>query len=309
MPADRPLLIVNPRSGAGLSEASWARMAGAIAQGLGPFDTRMTERPGHARHIAEEEARAGRALVVAVGGDGTLNEVVNGLMAVEAREGTQLGLIPRGTGGDFRRTIDGPQDMAGAAKRIAEAKGVKVDVGRVAYVNHDGQPAHCHFINVSSFGFSAAVAEKANRSSKKLGPKAAFLGATVKTLLGHDNAEVQVSVDDEPPLRRTVMLGAIGNGKYFGGGMKICPEATLNSGKLNVVLVGDLGVAEVATKIHRLYAGTHLSIDRVEARSAQQVSVAPVDEEVQVLLEVDGETPGRLPARWEILPGALTMRI
>ncbi len=309
MHQDKPLLIVNPRSGAGLSEAAWARMARAIADGLGAFDTRMTECAGHAQDIAENAARQGRALVVAVGGDGTLNEVVNGLMAAGAPDSTELALIPRGTGGDFCRTINGSKNVGEAAKHIHDTKAVAVDVGLVKFINADDQPLQRHFINVSSFGFSAAVANRANQASKKLGAKAAFLGATVRTLLGYDNVEVQISVNNETPVRRTVMMGAIGNGKYFGGGMKICPTATLNSGRLELVIVGDLGLGTVATKIHRLYNGSHLSIERIESRSAQQVHIAPVDPLCKPLIEVDGETPGTLPATWQVLPGALRMRV
>lgn len=305
----RPLLIVNPRSGGGLSESAWARLAGAIAGGLGAFDTRMTEAAGHATVIAREETAQGRGLIVAVGGDGTLNEIVNGVMAAGAPTTTHVALLPRGTGGDFRRTIEVPEDLTKAARHVCDAQPVRVDVGLVHYVAHDGQPAQRHFINVSSFGFSAAVANKANASSKKLGGKAAFLGATVRTLISHDNVDVEVCADGNNRLRRTVMLGAVGNGKFFGGGMRICPAATLNSGTFQLVLVGDLGLGAVATKIHRLYDGTHLSIEQVEDHAARTIEVRPVDENRHVLLEVDGETPGRLPARWEILPGALTMRV
>lgn len=302
-----PLLIVNPRSGGGLSEAAWARAARAIAEGLGPFEARMTERAHHARTLAADAARAGKRLVIAVGGDGTLNEVVNGLMDAGAPEETAFALIPRGTGGDFRRTIDGAEDLCEAARRIREGTRRKIDVGRVRYKGDDGLDHTCHFLNVSSFGFSAAVANRANRSSKRLGPRAAFLGATVRTLLGHDNVEVEVTLDEGESRRRTCLLGAVGNGRYFGGGMKICPEAQLDSGHFQVVLVGDLGVGTIATRIHRLYAGTHLSIDQIEHATARRIHVTPLAPDGQIRLEVDGETPGFLPATWEILPGALNL--
>ena len=308
MATNRPLLIVNPRSGGGLSEAQWARLAGPIAQGLGAFDTVHTERPGHARGIARQAATQGRRLVVAVGGDGTLNEVVNGLMDAGAPRTTELALLPRGTGGDFRRTIDLPADLAKASAYLAKAPGRPIDVGLVHFTDHQGATASRHFINVSSFGFSAAVANKANESNKKLGARAAFLGATLRTVIGYDNLDVQIAVDGAAPVRRTVLLGAVGNGRYFGGGMKICPEATLDSGRLNLVVVGDLGLGSIATKIHRLYAGTHLSIKRIEGRNAQRVHVASATER-NAPVEVDGETPGTLPATWEIIPGALLMRL
>ncbi|MDX2021474.1 MAG: diacylglycerol kinase family lipid kinase [Deltaproteobacteria bacterium] len=308
MALDRPLLIVNPRSGGGLSESRWARLAGAVAEGLGPFDTQMTERPDHAQELAREAALAGRHLVVAVGGDGTLNEVVNGLMAAGAPRTTEVALLPRGTGGDFRRTLDLPHDFTKAGRRIAQSQAKPVDVGLVKYVDHSGQPASRYFVNVSSFGFSASVASKANASSKKLGARSAFLGATVRTVFGYSNLDVQVSIDDAAPLRRTVLLGAIGNGRFFGGGMKICPDAVLDSGSLQFVVVGDLGLGAIATKIHRLYDGTHLKIDRVDGRQIRCVSVAPAEGQAAAPVEVDGETPGTLPATWEVIPAALMLR-
>ena len=309
MHPDKPLLIVNPRSGAGLSQAAWARLAGAISEGLGPFDTRMTERPGHAQDIAEAAARERRQLVVAVGGDGTLNEVVNGLMAAGAPKNTELALIPRGTGGDFRRTIEGSKDAVEAARHIRDAPAVAIDVGLIHFVDAEGRSAQRHFVNVSSFGFSAQVAHKANRSSKQMGAKAAFLGATVRTLIGHSNIDVQIAANGGEPVRRTVMLGAIGNGQYFGGGMRICPNAKLNSGAFEFVVVGDLTLATVATKIHRLYNGSHLSIDRIDSRSVHTLRVDPIDHAERIFIEVDGETAGYLPASWQVVPSALHMRL
>ena len=309
MAPDRPLLIVNPRSGGGLSESRWARLAGAVAEGLGPFDTQLTQPPDHARELAYEAAQAGRRLVVAVGGDGTLNEVVNGLMEAGQGPTTEVAILPRGTGGDFRRTLDFPSDFTTAARRIAQSQAKAIDVGRVTYVDHNGQAASRYFVNVSSFGFSASVASKANGSSKKLGARSAFLGATVRTMFGYSNLDVQVSIDDDEPLRRTVMLGAVGNGRFFGGGMKICPDAVLDSGSLQFVVVGDLGLGAIATKIHRLYGGTHLDIDRVDGRQIKRVTVAPAEGQAAAPVEVDGETPGTLPATWEVIPAALRLRV
>jgi len=309
MASDRPLLIVNPRSGGGLSQSKWASLAGAIAKGLGAFDTRMTEHQNHAQQIAREAALEGRHLVVAVGGDGTLNEVVNGLMEAGAPATTELALLPRGTGGDFRRTIGFPEDLVKASHHIALAKAGAVDVGLVHYTAENGGQVSRHFINVSSFGFSAAVAQKANASTKRLGARVAFLGATARTVFTYDKVDVEITMDDAQPVRRTVLLGALGNGRFFGGGMKICPEAMLNNGSLHLVVVGDVSLPSLGLNLHRLYSGTHLSIARVEHQHPKRVHIAPSTGQKPVTIEVDGETPGTLPATWEILPGALMMRI
>jgi diacylglycerol kinase (ATP) len=303
----KPVVIVNPRSGGGLSDKRWAKLVGPISDGLGPFDTRFTEARGDGRRISREEAQAGRPLVIALGGDGTISEVADGLL--DAGGGPALGIIPRGTGGDFRRALDLPQDLGAAARLIRDGQLRTIDAGRVTFTGHDGQPITQHFVNVASFGFSSDVATRANGSSKRLGAKVAFLGATLKSLAVYQNTEIEVAVDGGPRKRLTVLLGAVGNGRFFGGGMKICPEAVLDNGRLDLVTVGDLGRFEVLAKIHRIFSGTHLSIPEVQSARVRTVEVWPADPAQEIPLEVDGETPGRLPAKFEVVPGALKLRL
>ncbi len=307
---DRPLVIVNPTAGGGISQKKWARMVGAVSAGLGELEVCFTEAPGHATDIAREAARGGRRLVVALGGDGTISEVVGGLLS--ARESgagdTELGIIPRGTGGDFRRSLDLPLDVATAAQHIRDRPAHLIDAGRVLFSAPGGGTAARYFVNVASFGFSSAVAARANSSSKALGAKFAFLGATVKTLVAYQNTEVMLEVDGAPPIRRTLMLAAIGNGRYFGGGMKICPDAKLDSGRLSLVTVGDLGKMKVLANLSRLFTGTHLTLDDVFATPVNSVRATPVQPEQVIPVEIDGETPGKLPATFEVIPRALRVR-
>ena len=303
---DKPVVIVNPRSGGGLSEKRWAAVLGPLTDGLGVFDTRFTEAAGHARSIAHEESKAGRKLVVAMGGDGTISEVADGL--VTAGGDSEMGVIPRGTGGDFRRTLGIENELFAAAERVRKSVPRRVDVGRIRYLTHDGLETTRHFINVASFGFSSVVAQRANDSSKRLGGRLSFLSAVVRSLLTYENAEVTVTVDGGEARRMTVLLTAVGNGRFFGGGMKICPEAKLDDGSFDLVSVGDLGRLEVLAKIHRIYSGDHLSMKEVRSVRCRHLRVAPVEPGAKIPVEVDGETPGRLPASFEILQGALRLR-
>jgi YegS/Rv2252/BmrU family lipid kinase len=304
----RPLVIVNPRSGGGLSESRWARLVGGLTDGLGPFDAVFTKAPRDATAIARREAEAGRKLIVAFGGDGTISETANGILDAGAGATTELGIIPRGTGGDMRRTLELPRDLAEAARHLRDAPARPIDAGRVTYVAHDGTTQTRHFVNVSSFGYSSAVARLANSSTKRFGAKMAFVGAAVRTLLTFDNTDVWLTVDDGPRERRRIMLTAVGNGRYFGGGMKICPNAKLDSGTLDVVIVGDFTKGDVVTKGSRLYDGSHLSLELVKNVAARKLVVAPVEADELIPLELDGETPGHLPATYEVLPGALRLR-
>jgi len=248
--------------------------------------------------------------VVAFGGDGTVSEVAGGLL--EAREAgaaaTELGVISRGTGGDFRRMLELPTDLTEAARHVRERPAHVVDAGRVTFTTADGGTASRYFVNVASFGFSSAVAARANHTSKAFGGKMAYLSATVRTLLAHENTEVLLEIDGQPAVRRTVMLTAVGKGRYFGGGMKITPEATLDSGRFFIVTIGDFSKMKVVKNLSRLYEGTHLTLDDVHTASARTLRASPVDTGAAIPVELDGETPGRLPATFEVLPGALRIR-
>ena len=302
----RPVVIVNPRSGGGLSQRRWAALVGPLTDGLGPFDVRFTEAKGDGRRIAHEEAAAGRCLIVAMGGDGTTSEVADGILA--AGGAAEMGIIPRGTGGDFRRTLDLHHDLAKAAHHVRETPARRVDAGHVSFVADDGSQASRHFVNVVSFGFSSDVARRANESSKRLGGRVAFLTATVRSLVGYDSVDVVISIEDQPEQRVSVLLAAVGNGRFFGGGMKICPEALLDDGFLDLVTVGNLGRAGVMANIHRIYSGNHLTMKEVQGTRVRRLRVAPADRGAKIPLEVDGETPGHLPASFELLPGALRIR-
>jgi YegS/Rv2252/BmrU family lipid kinase len=303
---DKPVVIVNPRSGAGLSEKRWAGVIGPLTDGLGAFDTRFTETQGHARAIAHEEASAGRKLVVAMGGDGTISEVADGIVA--AGGDAELGIIPRGTGGDFRRTLGIENQLFAAAEHVRKAKARKIDVGRISFVAHDGTESSRHFVNIASFGFSSTVAKRANDGSKRLGGRLSFLSAVVRSLATYDNAEVMVAVDGGEARRMTLLLAAVGNGRFFGGGMKVCPEAILDDGHFDLVTVGDLGRLELLGKIHRIYSGDHLSMNEVQSVRCRRLRASPADALEEILVDIDGETPGRLPASVEILEGALRLR-
>ena len=301
-----PVVIVNPRSGGGLSQRRWAALLGPLTDGLGPVDVRFTEARADGRRIAREEATTGRGLIVAMGGDGTISEVADGIL--DAGGKSELGIIPRGTGGDFRRSLDLDYDIGRAARRIRETPARLIDAGRVSFVADDGSQAERHFVNIVSFGFSSDVARQANASSKRLGGRMAFLSATVRSLVSYDHVDVVLSVDDQPERRMSVLLAAIGNGRFFGGGMRICPEALLDDGLFDLVTVGNLGRVGVMANIHRIYSGHHLTMKEVQGTRLRRLKVAPADGAAKIPLEVDGETPGHLPASFELLRGALRVR-
>jgi diacylglycerol kinase (ATP) len=237
-----------------------------------------------------------------VGGDGTVNEVANGLLEAES---TELAVIPRGTGVDFPRTYGIPRRLEDAVA-VARGGGVReIDVGRVGYRTWGGAAAASHFVNIASAGMSGAIAKRTNESTKALGGKLSYLWATFAVFARWQHAEMRVSVGDE--IRGGRMLDVmVANGRFLAGGMMITPDAEPDDGIFDVLLIGDLTKAELVRVTPKLYRGTHLPHPKAELLRGSSVSV---DADVALPIELDGEQPGTTPARFEVLPRALRLRV
>jgi YegS/Rv2252/BmrU family lipid kinase len=242
-------------------------------------------------------------LLVVVGGDGALNEVANGLAGLD--DAPTVALIPRGTGGDFGRTFGIPHDVAAAARIALRGETQAIDLGRVTYRAWDGHEAEAVFANVASAGMSGAIAQRANDTSKALGAKASYLWATFAVFTGWSAIETRLVVDGE--IRSGRMFDVVvANGRYFGGGMKMCPQAEPDDGLLDVVTIGDLSKRDLVLTMPKIYRGTHLPHPKAEALRGRVVTV---ETEEPVPVQLDGEQPGTTPTRFEVLPGALRLRV
>jgi YegS/Rv2252/BmrU family lipid kinase len=307
-----PLVIVNPASAGGATGRAWPRVASEMRSHFGAFAVAFTERGGGAADIAEREARGGRGFIIACGGDGTISEVANGILRAGA--GAELGVLPSGTGGDFRRTLGVPARAADAARHLREGGTRPVDAGRVTFANVRGEEESRFFVNVASFGMGGDVIRRVKSreglpagAAWLLGGKAAFAAAALRAALTFEKPAVRVSLDGGPQSRMTVANFCVANARYFGGGMKIAPDALVDDGLFDVVAVGDVSALKVLANSYRLYLGTHLGMSEVNHARARRVSArAATGEEVK--LEVDGELVGRLPAEFEVLPQALRVR-
>jgi len=309
--SELPLVIVNPASAGGATGDAWPSLAVALRTHFGPFKVAFTERGGDAAGIAEREARDGR-LVIACGGDGTVNETANGVLRSGAK--AELGLLPSGTGGDFRRTLGVPVRAAEAARALREGRTKVLDVGRVRFVRDDGAEGERFFLNVASFGMGGDVIRRVKErrglpagASRLLGGRLAFAAATLQSTLAFRKPTVRVSVDGGRELSLTVSNFCVANARYFGGGMKVAPHALLDDGLFDLVSIGDMSAAAILANSYRLYLGTHLGLRQVGHALARRVTARPSSDEA-VKLEVDGELVGRLPAEFEILPSALRVR-
>jgi diacylglycerol kinase (ATP) len=239
---------------------------------------------------------------VVVGGDGSVNEVANG---IAGRAGVELAVIARGTGWDFVRTYGIPRDLDRAVAVAKEGRVREIDAGRVTYRSWAGHDAEAYFANIASAGMSGAIAQRANETSKALGGKASYLWATLAVFARWQVSEVRVSVDDEARSGRMHDV-VVANGRYFAGGMMICPDASPDDGRFDVLLIGDLTKRDLLMTLPKTYRGKHLPHPKAELLRGSTVTI---DAPEPLPIELDGEQPGTTPARFEVVPRALRVRV
>jgi diacylglycerol kinase (ATP) len=262
----------------------------------------LSQAPGELTTLARRAADGGAELLVVVGGDGSVNEVANG---IAGRDGVELAVIPRGTGWDFARSLGLPHNPGRAIDTALHGHARTIDLGRVTYRRWSGGEEQRSFVNVASVGMSGAIAQRANDTSKALGGKASYVWATFAVFSRWSNSEVTVSVDAET--RRARMHDVVvANGPYFGGGMKICPDADAADGTFDVLLIGDLTKRDLLLTLPKTFRGKHLPHPKAELLRGTEVSV---DAPEPLPLQLDGEQPGTTPAEFEVVPRALRVRV
>lgn len=309
----RTLVIVNPVGGNGRVGRSWPELRAALDRVLDRWDNQFTLGPGDATRIAREAVGEGYEMIVSVGGDGTMNEIVDGLVTMnDAGEPKVLNPemivspVRLGTGGDFARLLGLPVHLPEAVAHLAKPETAPVDLGMVSFYRPDGSRAHRAFLNIASFGLSGVIDNRVNNTSKALGGRVSFFLGLSQSRLTYRPQQVRVTVDGTEFYQGPIVTVACANGQYFGGGMHFAPEAKLDDGLFDIVIQTRSGLREVAS-ITDLYQGRILSWPSVLHTRGKVVEAAPLSHE-QVLLDVDGEQPGALPARFVNLPGALRLK-
>ena len=308
-----PLVIVNPKSAGGATNERWSQAASDMRAHFGAFQVAFTKRQGDGIKLAKRGAEAGRKFIIACGGDGTINEVANGIL--ESGRPVELGVLPSGTGGDFRRTLGMPTNAREAANALRGGVTKTIDAGRVTFYNHDGKQISRYFLNVSSFGLSASIISRVKTSSSldwlpvdAFRGKASFVLSTLQEVLDLGYITVRVRVDDGQEKSLNTINFCVANSRFFGGGMKIAPDARLNDGFFDVVNIGDIKTAKIILNAYKFYNGSHLELSEVKSTLARRIEVTPINNQT-VFIETDGELPGRLPAIFEIVPNALQVRV
>ena len=305
MTRDGVVFVVNPASANGSTGRRWPEIARRAATAGLEGDALISTRAGEVADLTAQAAGDGARLIVAVGGDGTVFEAVNGLMRAGAGTEVELAILPRGTGKDFMRTfeIPGNLDRAIAIAKNGEAR--TIDVGHATYVAWNGAEEEAWFANFGGAGISGAIAKRANSSSKALGGRVAFFRATVSVFMRWTPSQMTVRVDGEERSGRMLeVLATIG--KYAAGGMRVAPDASPDDGLLDALLIGDVNKADFVRTLPKMYRGTHIRHPKGEVLRGATVSIE-ADETLPVTL--DGEQPGTTPITFGVVPDALRLRV
>ena len=297
--------IVNPNAGNGKGKKDWERISSLLARENIPVSMKFTAKKCQAIELAGEAIEAGFRKIISVGGDGTLNEVVNGIFTqdkVSPKE-VVLGMIPVGTGNDWGRMFGIPLVYEGAVGVIKENKTMPHDIGLVSY--YCGSEKHSrYFINIAGLGFEAMVVNKTNRQKDKgRSNQAIYFFNLLSCLISYKKTNADIIVDGRKTRSKIFSIN-VGNGRYCGGGMRQTPDALPDDGLLDVTVIRDMGRIEIIKSLKLLYDGTILSHPKVDGYRCKNLKVTT---ESVLYTEADGESLGHTPAEFSIIPGGINV--
>lgn len=301
-------IVVNPHSANGRTGKIWNVIEAEIRKHIPEFDAAFTAAPDDATEIARRALLEGSDFIVVVGGDGTINEVVNGFFdgGRLIHKGAVLGIICIGTGADFVKTLGIPRTIPEAAAVLGRKNFVRCDVGCIRCRNRSGGEIERYFINIADFGIGGEVVDRVNRTTKIFGGFVSFFIGMLRAALSYKNQPVEIVIDDKPIGERITKNIVVANGQYFGGGMRIAKDARPDDGLFEVIILGDLSMIENLRMLRRMYSGDIIGVNKVERFQARTLKATASG---RVLLDVDGEQIGMLPASFEILPACISVKV
>jgi YegS/Rv2252/BmrU family lipid kinase len=303
----KPFFVVNPAAANGRVRDNWAKILETIKEEYSPTaDFELTQAPGAATPLARRALREGYDLIVSVGGDGTLNEVVNGFFDGDrpVNANASLGILSLGTGSDFVKTLGIERNLHSYLTTLRRGSAKPIDAVRSLVTTPEGAKEARYFINVGEFGSGGAVVDKVNRTTKAFGGRISFLWGILTTLPAYKNKSITYSIDGGDEVTEVLNDFVVANGRFYGGGLKPAPEASLEDGLLDVVTLGDFKFREVLLNLRKLMEGTHLSNPKVKLVRGRRVEARS---EERILVEEDGEIVGLLPAQFEIVPRSISL--
>ncbi len=301
-------VIINPASAQGRTRRRWREIKEALKTFIREFQYEFTEKPLQAIELTRQAIKSGSELIIGVGGDGTLNEIANGFFEENKiiNPRTELAIVPSGSGCDFMRSLNLPVSLKQALQIIAKAIARPVDVGRVTYINKEGKKEQRFFLNVADFGVGGEVVHEVNR--KRLERKASsYFWTLLTTMIHYRQKKIRLKIEDQELPENEYLIGAVANGRIFGKGMKIAPLAEVDDGLFDLVLIKGMKFFEFLRNSWKIFTGAHLRHPKTTLWKARRLEAHPAQEE-KVVLELDGEEVGRLPATFEIIPSQLLIK-
>lgn len=305
MPYAEYHVIVNPVSSGGEAGRRWPETESRIRSALKDFTFELTHSAGDGERLAAAAVHAGVKTLIVVGGDGTLSEVANGILQFASEQRPGLAVLNYGTGGDFVRTTGAPADLSLMLEKIKMRREINIDAGRISFTNHQGLSAKRFFVNIAGCGLAGSVVNAVNQAGRRFGAFTYF-ASSLSNAMTYKNARVRISVDGGPATTETITTLAVCNGQFFGGGMQIAPDASITDGLLNITMLGNWSLAQKLKYSRNLYNGTITHCYGVKTFQARSITVE-ADVVSPILIDCDGECPGRLPLTAEVLPGAIRL--
>lgn len=305
---EKIFIVVNPVSANKTTAIEWPKFEKILLDSGYEFKAESTEYPGHATELTRAALRNGYHTIMSVGGDGTMNEVVNGFYegGYPIDSNSRLVVFSRGTGCDFIKTLGINKGIEDLLAILARNQEKQLDVGCVNFLEASGNKAKRYFLNVADIGIGAETANRVNKHSKLLKGLISFMLGAISTIILYRNKEFEVIIDDEISLKERMNSVIVANGKYFGGGMKVAPDAIIDDGFFDIIILGDLSKIDLIRSFPLIYKGKHLSHPKVKHYRGSRIKIKSGG---KGLIEVDGEIPGKDDAVFEILPKALKILI
>jgi YegS/Rv2252/BmrU family lipid kinase len=306
---EHAFIIVNPKAKNGKAGKDWASLEQVVREEYhGEFHSEFTTAPLHAISLTRQALRENYELIVALGGDGLINEVVNGFFEGGRAINPQatLGILPFATGADFVKTVGIPRDFRAAVKRLNGLSAKLCDLGLISAEGLDGQQIVRYFINIAEFGVGAEVVDRVNRTTKMFGGKASFTWSILRTMPFYRNKTTLYSVDKGREIEACINNLIVANGRFYGAGLQPAPEAEIDDGLFDIVVIGDIGFFVGAKNLGKLRDGTYLQLPYVNFGRGKSVSARCTE---RVLIEADGEVVGMLPATFDLVPASIKVRV
>jgi YegS/Rv2252/BmrU family lipid kinase len=301
--------IVNPTAGGGRVRRVWPRLLSRLLDVTDSLSVRWTTGPDAATTLTRRALKEGTDRIVAVGGDGTLHEVVNGFFENQTRvaPAAVLAVVACGSGSDFRRTLGAPTGVR-AGDRLRSDRIVPLDVLRVEHPGSRRRRAGRYAINIASAGLSGTVVRRFSGGRRLLPPRLRYLGTALRALAADRPASVRLTLDGAPLPMGRVRLVVAANGHTFAAGLPIAPTATPQDGLLDLVVLRDMPVPTLLRHAHRFYRGAHTALAGVDTYRGRRLTITPTDSSRPVWTEADGEAVGRLPMNVEVVPRAIRVQ-